>query len=72
MRKPRGQGIGSWLACHEFEASTTKDPSCREAMHVKSVESSNILDVVCQLKCRPRHFTIVQNYVVRHQKLSCT
>ncbi|GFV10390.1 transposable element Tcb1 transposase [Trichonephila clavipes] len=25
----------------------------------------------CQLKCRPRHLTMVQNYVVRHQKPSC-
>ncbi|GFX92043.1 hypothetical protein TNCV_5005071 [Trichonephila clavipes] len=29
--------------CHEFEPSTTKDPPCRAAMHVKSVESSNAL-----------------------------
>ncbi|GFU65788.1 hypothetical protein TNCV_5059221 [Trichonephila clavipes] len=36
-------GIGLWLACHEFEPSTTKDPPCRGAMHVKSVESSNVL-----------------------------
>ncbi|GFW50582.1 hypothetical protein TNCV_2888851 [Trichonephila clavipes] len=27
----------------EFESSTTKDPPCRGAMHVKSVESSNVL-----------------------------
>ncbi|GFW26396.1 hypothetical protein TNCV_383581 [Trichonephila clavipes] len=25
--------------CHKFEPSTTKDPPCRAAMHVKSVES---------------------------------
>ncbi|GFT72866.1 hypothetical protein TNCV_1891741 [Trichonephila clavipes] len=33
------------VAClpHEFEPSTTKDPPCRAAMHVKSVESSNVL-----------------------------
>ncbi|GFW45611.1 hypothetical protein TNCV_3245491 [Trichonephila clavipes] len=30
------------LPCHEFEPSTTKDPPCRETMHVKSVESSNV------------------------------
>ncbi|GFV31267.1 uncharacterized protein TNCV_1640191 [Trichonephila clavipes] len=24
----------------------------------------------CQLRCRPRHLTMVQNYVVRHQKPS--
>ncbi|GFS84657.1 hypothetical protein TNCV_4607741 [Trichonephila clavipes] len=34
--------MGSWLAYHEFELSTTKDPPCREAMHVKSVESSTL------------------------------
>ncbi|GFY20699.1 hypothetical protein TNCV_1119331 [Trichonephila clavipes] len=27
------------LPCHEFEPSTAKDPPCRAAMHVKSVES---------------------------------
>ncbi|GFU05486.1 uncharacterized protein TNCV_3291271 [Trichonephila clavipes] len=27
------------LPCHEFEPTTTKDPPCRAAMHVKSVES---------------------------------
>ncbi|GFT32808.1 uncharacterized protein TNCV_5038621 [Trichonephila clavipes] len=26
----------------------------------------------CQLRCRPRHLTIVQNYVVRRQKPSCS
>ncbi|GFW46089.1 hypothetical protein TNCV_3277061 [Trichonephila clavipes] len=31
-----GQGIGSWLTCHECEPSTTKDPPCKGAMHVKS------------------------------------
>ncbi|GFT91235.1 uncharacterized protein TNCV_4044641 [Trichonephila clavipes] len=25
----------------------------------------------CQLRCRPRHLTMVQNYVVRRQKPSC-
>ncbi|GFW45114.1 hypothetical protein TNCV_716161 [Trichonephila clavipes] len=25
-RVPSGQDIGSWLACHEFEPSTTEDP----------------------------------------------
>ncbi|GFX88711.1 hypothetical protein TNCV_4636321 [Trichonephila clavipes] len=29
--------------CHEFEQSTTKDQPCREAMHFKSIESSNVL-----------------------------
>ncbi|GFW74364.1 hypothetical protein TNCV_2412631 [Trichonephila clavipes] len=34
-----GQGIESWLVCLEFEPSATKDPLCRAAMHVKSIES---------------------------------
>ncbi|GFX37587.1 hypothetical protein TNCV_3201111 [Trichonephila clavipes] len=33
----------SWLMCHEIEPSNTEDPPCREAMHVKFVESSNVL-----------------------------
>ncbi|GFT17607.1 hypothetical protein TNCV_2587211 [Trichonephila clavipes] len=38
--------------CHEFEPSTTKDPPCREAMHVKSVESSNVLPLMwCGKEC---------------------
>ncbi|GFY25602.1 hypothetical protein TNCV_2487221 [Trichonephila clavipes] len=32
--------------CHELEPSTTKDPPCRGAMHIKSVENSNILSSV--------------------------
>ncbi|GFY32469.1 uncharacterized protein TNCV_3559771 [Trichonephila clavipes] len=27
---------------------------------------------VCQLRCRPRHLTMVQNYVVRREKPSCS
>ncbi|GFY17196.1 uncharacterized protein TNCV_1089721 [Trichonephila clavipes] len=26
----------------------------------------------CQLRCRPRHLTMVQNYVLRRQKPSCS
>ncbi|GFU55092.1 hypothetical protein TNCV_425991 [Trichonephila clavipes] len=36
----------SWLACHEFEPSTDKDPPCGGAMHIKFVESSNVLPLV--------------------------
>ncbi|GFX99855.1 uncharacterized protein TNCV_258921 [Trichonephila clavipes] len=57
-------------ACHEFEPSTDEDPPCRETMHVKSVQSSNVLPwcgaVVRrgggQLRCKLRHLTVVQNY----------
>ncbi|GFX76414.1 uncharacterized protein TNCV_5090531 [Trichonephila clavipes] len=53
---------------------------CTAAMHVKSVSrdetSSRLCGVVvrrggCQLRCRPRHLIMVQNYVVRRQKPSC-
>ncbi|GFS73427.1 uncharacterized protein TNCV_1101531 [Trichonephila clavipes] len=36
----------SWQVYHEFKTSTTEDPPCREAMHVKSVESSSVLPLV--------------------------
>ncbi|GFU46213.1 hypothetical protein TNCV_2155491 [Trichonephila clavipes] len=43
VRNGRGSRVvkvtDSGLPCHEFEPSTTKDPPCRAAMHVKSVES---------------------------------
>ncbi|GFV19138.1 hypothetical protein TNCV_3223561 [Trichonephila clavipes] len=35
----------SWPACHQFQPSTAEDPPCRGAMHVKSVKSSNILNI---------------------------
>ncbi|GFV59773.1 transposable element Tcb1 transposase [Trichonephila clavipes] len=43
---PSGQAIGPWLVNHEFVPSTTKDPPCRGEMHVKSVESLNVLPLV--------------------------
>ncbi|GFU98605.1 hypothetical protein TNCV_3654361 [Trichonephila clavipes] len=46
LRWPSGQGIGSWQACRESEPSTAKEPPCRGTMHVKSVETSNILPMV--------------------------
>ncbi|GFX18356.1 uncharacterized protein TNCV_4306571 [Trichonephila clavipes] len=69
----------SWLDCHEIELNATKDRPYRGAMHVKSVKSSNVLPLVwycmrrgCQLRCGPRHLTMVQNYEVRHQKPLCS
>ncbi|GFW08763.1 hypothetical protein TNCV_4299361 [Trichonephila clavipes] len=38
--------IASWQVWHELEPSGTEDPLCRGAMHVKSVENSNILPLV--------------------------
>ncbi|GFW71023.1 hypothetical protein TNCV_191141 [Trichonephila clavipes] len=56
------------VACHKIEPSTAEDPSCRGAMPVNSVESSNILPLVgvvfkregCRLRCRPRHLNMAQ------------
>ncbi|GFV14160.1 hypothetical protein TNCV_526341 [Trichonephila clavipes] len=48
----QGAAVAQWLPwqiCHEFEPSTTKDPPCRAAMHVKSVESRNVLPSVCRV-----------------------
>ncbi|GFW72576.1 hypothetical protein TNCV_3798041 [Trichonephila clavipes] len=36
----------SWLMCHKFDPSTVEDPPYRGAMHVKSVEISNVLSLV--------------------------
>ncbi|GFT10157.1 hypothetical protein TNCV_1115801 [Trichonephila clavipes] len=65
---------------HEFEPSTTKDPPCRAAMHVKSVgrehkhPPTGVVDRSggCQLRCRPRHLAIAQNYGVCRQKRPCS
>ncbi|GFW43593.1 hypothetical protein TNCV_4769451 [Trichonephila clavipes] len=35
-----------WPTCDEFEPSTAEDPPCSGAMHVKSVDSSNVLPLV--------------------------
>ncbi|GFW41343.1 hypothetical protein TNCV_1003351 [Trichonephila clavipes] len=55
--------------CHEFEPSTTKDPSCMGEVHVKSVESSNVLLWSVVVVKRPAQVssssTMVQNYEVR-------
>ncbi|GFV59264.1 hypothetical protein TNCV_2340051 [Trichonephila clavipes] len=36
----------SQSACQEFEPSTAKSPPCMAAVHVKSIESSNVLPSV--------------------------
>ncbi|GFT43754.1 hypothetical protein TNCV_4464271 [Trichonephila clavipes] len=52
IRMPVGHGrlvvkvTYSWQACREFESSTSEEPPCRGAMHVKSVESSNVIPLV--------------------------
>ncbi|GFX55813.1 hypothetical protein TNCV_609791 [Trichonephila clavipes] len=37
---------GPWLACHEFKSSTSEDLPCSGAIHVKFVESSNVLPLM--------------------------
>ncbi|GFS69980.1 hypothetical protein TNCV_747641 [Trichonephila clavipes] len=46
-----GEGKGSLVvkamdSCHQFVPSTTKEPPCRGAMHVKSVDSSNVFSLL--------------------------
>ncbi|GFU07581.1 uncharacterized protein TNCV_2225541 [Trichonephila clavipes] len=60
--------------------STTKDPSRpvqRCTLNLSKAETSSrwcgvVVRRGCQLRCRPRHLTVVQNYVVRRQKPSCS
>ncbi|GFV58751.1 retrovirus-related Pol polyprotein from transposon TNT 1-94 [Trichonephila clavipes] len=52
LKNLSGPDIRSWLVCHEFEPSTTKDSPCRTTMHVKYVEaqtSSRCVGVVWKL-----------------------
>ncbi|GFW95482.1 uncharacterized protein TNCV_1721841 [Trichonephila clavipes] len=60
----------SWSDCHEFEPSTAEDPPCRGAMHVKPVESSNVLPLEGVPAQVSSLSTMVQNYEVRRQKPS--
>ncbi|GFW57736.1 hypothetical protein TNCV_2926551 [Trichonephila clavipes] len=41
---------------------------CR--LNLSRAQTSSLWWGVCQLRCRPRHLTMVQNYEVRRQKLS--
>ncbi|GFV83338.1 hypothetical protein TNCV_1900641 [Trichonephila clavipes] len=43
---PKVKITNSWSVCPEFEPSTAEDPLCRGAMHVKSIEISNILPLM--------------------------
>ncbi|GFY20820.1 hypothetical protein TNCV_1120541 [Trichonephila clavipes] len=36
----------SWPGCHEFEPSIAEDLPCRRALHVKSIESLNVLPLM--------------------------
>ncbi|GFV71068.1 hypothetical protein TNCV_3703901 [Trichonephila clavipes] len=55
----------SWQACHEFEPSSAEDSPCREAMHLKSVESLNVHRLVWYLGdvgSSPGIVTMVRNF----------
>ncbi|GFT30991.1 uncharacterized protein TNCV_1683561 [Trichonephila clavipes] len=81
----RGRGVvkvsdRGW-PCHEFQPSTTlKIRRVREQCTLnlsRAQTSSRWCGVVvkrgrCQLGCRPRHFTMVQNNVVSRKKPSCS
>ncbi|GFW14525.1 uncharacterized protein TNCV_2358491 [Trichonephila clavipes] len=65
----------SWPVCQEFDSRTAEYPPCRGAMHVKSVQSSNVLSVAwcgslernCQLRYRLPHLAMVQKDEVLRQ-----
>ncbi|GFT48448.1 hypothetical protein TNCV_3131751 [Trichonephila clavipes] len=63
--------------CHDAFRGPRSDYVRQGTMHVKSVESSNVQPLVWygrrgdyQVKCRPCHLTLVQDYEVRRQKPS--
>ncbi|GFV04049.1 uncharacterized protein TNCV_916731 [Trichonephila clavipes] len=66
----------SWSACPEFDPSIAEDQPCKGAMYVKSVEAQTssrwcgvkIRRGKYQLRYRPRHLTMDQNYEIRRQK----
>ncbi|GFU00638.1 hypothetical protein TNCV_4818051 [Trichonephila clavipes] len=68
----------SWLECHELEPSTAEDPPCwgRSTLNLLRAQTSSPWWGVIvrrggrQLRCRPHHLTMVQNYEVRRQKPS--
>ncbi|GFS62612.1 hypothetical protein TNCV_3736831 [Trichonephila clavipes] len=63
---------------HQPVSSIAGDPPCRDQIRVKPVENSNVFPLAgcgsnekgCQLRCRPRHLTVFQNYEIHRQKLS--
>ncbi|GFX33152.1 uncharacterized protein TNCV_5043191 [Trichonephila clavipes] len=77
-------GCGSLVVkisdCHEFEPSTTKDPRVgkRCTFNLSRAQTSSrwcggvVRKGDFQIRCRLRHLTLAQNYVVRRQKPSCS
>ncbi|GFV50719.1 hypothetical protein TNCV_2213801 [Trichonephila clavipes] len=65
----------------ELESGTAEDPPCRggrRTLNVSRAQTSSrwcggvVRRGRCQLRCRPRHLTMVQNYEVCRQKPSCS
>ncbi|GFV90570.1 hypothetical protein TNCV_2222861 [Trichonephila clavipes] len=59
-RYPNGQGIGSWMACHEFKPSTTKDPACRSVSKVPRVGNGVTLIFTHSLSGLQKGLQVVQ------------
>ncbi|GFU04463.1 uncharacterized protein TNCV_1080261 [Trichonephila clavipes] len=65
---------------HVMSSSTVPLKTCRVeqrcTLNLSRAETSSrwcgSLERGCQLRCRPRHLTMVQNYVGRRQKPSCS
>ncbi|GFT46474.1 hypothetical protein TNCV_3219701 [Trichonephila clavipes] len=64
----------SWHACHELDPCTAEDPPYRGGRYTLNMSSlkrppagvvRKLTERVGQLRCRPRHLTMVQNYDVR-------
>ncbi|GFX61266.1 uncharacterized protein TNCV_3407401 [Trichonephila clavipes] len=77
---PPGQGIGSWQACLSSSPVPLKFHRVgqRCTLNLSRAETSSrwcgvvVRRLGYQLRCRPCHLTMVQNYVVRHQRPSCS
>ncbi|GFV44226.1 hypothetical protein TNCV_4543581 [Trichonephila clavipes] len=75
---PGGQGNGLVTSVHEFETSIAETPPYRvsrcplNVVRLKRHPFDGMwkLEERCQLRCRPRHLTMVHNYEVRRQKPS--
>ncbi|GFU60495.1 hypothetical protein TNCV_2197421 [Trichonephila clavipes] len=72
--KSSGPDIGSWLALSRVRAHYHKKPhrvGDRWMLNLSRDQTSSLWCGVvvrregCQLRCRPGHLTMVQNYVVR-------
>ncbi|GFV06545.1 hypothetical protein TNCV_2948671 [Trichonephila clavipes] len=65
-------------ACHEIEPCAAEDPPCRSGRCMLKLSRLKVLPwcgvefrMGCQLRCLPRHFTLVQNDEARLQYPSC-